>query len=108
MALLLGAVHEDSVGRGVNFEGVLDEPVEQHPSAPGRAPVEAERELIEVVGQAASVANHRSNWARVPGYSASAMPNTTHCGHLREGDSPLASSGDRLPRHTSLLVVPVV
>jgi hypothetical protein len=47
--LLLGPAYEDPVRYGVNCERLLDEPVEEHPAGPRRAPVEPERGLIEVV-----------------------------------------------------------
>src|SRR5215831_11050507 len=39
----------------VNCERLLDEPVEEHPAGPRRAPVEPERELIEVVGEVLAI-----------------------------------------------------
>src|SRR5262249_10924432 len=53
--LLLGRAYQDPVRCGVNCERLLDEPVEEHPAGPRRAPVEPERELIEVVGEVLAI-----------------------------------------------------
>ena len=49
--LALGPAHEPSVWCGVNCERLLGELIEQHPAAPRCAPVEPERDLVEVVGE---------------------------------------------------------
>ena len=40
-----------AVSHGVVVDGELEDPVEQHAAAAGSAAVEAEHELIEVIGQ---------------------------------------------------------